>query len=120
MISASPKKYSVYNGNLIPMLDCFHKCNLRGCSWVRIEEFEQITDEDLKESYCDLEFVVSWQKLISIEKVEFAPFRICFFDIETRIAKDGGFPNWETEEDEIIQIGCTYNKYGEKNVIENI
>ena len=114
VISPNPKKYSVYNGNLVPMLDCFHKRNIRGCSWIRIETYEQVIDEDLKQSHCNLEFNVSWTDLISIEKVEFAPFRICFFDIETRIAKDGGFPNCETEEDEIIQIGCTYNKYGEK------
>ena len=101
VISPNPKKYSVYNGNLVPMLDCFHKRNIRGCSWIRIEKYEQVTDEDLKQSHCNLEFNVSWKDLISIEKVEFAPFRICFFDIETRIAKDGGFPNWETEEDEV-------------------
>ena len=104
-------KYKLYEANLPPMFRCFHIKNISGCSWVETSKYLEITDEDEKESLCDIEMFVNWKHLEPIQKDYNAPLRILSFDIECT-SIDGGFPCAKRKGDKIIQIGATYTTLG--------
>jgi DNA polymerase delta subunit 1 len=75
-------KFKTYEANLPPMLRCFHTIKVSGCSWVKVDKYEEIEEEDERESFCDIELRVDWRKIKPIEKDQNAPLRILSFDIE--------------------------------------
>ena len=95
------------------MLRCFHTKKISGCSWVSIEKYLTVIDED-KESYCDIEIRADWRKITPITKDRNAPLRILSFDIEC-YSNDGSFPQARRGADKIIQIGSTYTYLGESD-----
>lgn len=111
-VTTKNTQFKTYEANLLSMLRCFHIKKVSGCSWVRIEKYEEITFEPEKMSYCDIELMVDWRNLIPIEKDCNAPLRIASFDIECT-SVDGQFPMARRKSDQVIQIGTTYTKLGE-------
>jgi len=105
-------QYRTYEANLQPMLRCFHNRNIGGCGWVQINKYFEVTDEDDKESHCDIEIYVNHKNIDPIEKECNAPLRILSFDIECN-SKDGGFPQARKKGDPVIQIGSTYTYLGQ-------
>ena len=104
-------KFKLYEANLPPMFRCFHIREISGCAWVESSKYDLITDEDEKESRCDIEIRIDWRNLNPITKDHNAPFRICSFDIECT-SIDGEFPQARRKGDQIIQIGATYTYIG--------
>ena len=110
-LTKKPMTFKTYEANLQPMLRCFHTKKISGCSWVSVEKYIMIEEDD-KESYCDIELRVDWRKITPITKDQNAPFRILSFDIECQ-SSDGSFPQARRGGDKIIQIGSTYTYLGE-------
>ena len=104
--------FRTFEANLPPMLRCFHTIKVSGCSWVQVEKYEKIEDDDEKASYCDIELRVDWRKIKPIVKETNAPLRILSFDIECN-SIDGEFPQARRAGDAIIQIGSTYTYLGQ-------
>ena len=111
-ISKKKLRFRTYEANLPPMLRCFHIRKISGCSWVAVDKFERVKNENLKISYCDYEVIVDWRNISPIEKDCNAPLRIASFDIEC-YSHDGKFPQARRLRDKIIQIGTTYTYLGE-------
>jgi len=111
-ITRKAYKFRTFEANLPPMLRCFHTIKVSGCSWVQIEKYDQITDNEDKDSYCDIELRVDWRKIKPIIKEQNAPLKILSFDIECN-SIDGEFPQARRAGDAIIQIGSTYTYLGE-------
>jgi DNA polymerase elongation subunit (family B) len=105
-------RFQTFEANLPPMLRCFHIKKITGCSWINVEKYKQITKEEDKASFCDIEINVDWRDLNYIQKDKNAPFRIASFDIEC-YSHDGKFPQARRKPDKIIQIGTTYTHVGE-------
>ena len=105
-------QFKCYEANLPPMLRCFHIRKISGCSWVRIDKYEQIEMECEKNSYCDIEINANWTEIKPIEKDCNAPLRIASFDIECT-SIDGQFPMARRKGDKVIQIGTTYTYLGQ-------
>ena len=104
------KKLKLYEANFTPMLRFLHIRNISGSSWVSVQDYEQVYDDD-KESLCDIEVIVDWRKINSIIKDVNAPIRIASFDIEVN-SIDGEFPQARRPGDCVIQIGITYTILG--------
>ena len=111
-ITKKAYQFKTYEANLPPMLRCFHTMKVSGCSWVEVDKYELIEDENDKESVCDIELRVDWRKITPITKEQNAPLRILSFDIECN-SIDGEFPQARRSGDAIIQIGSTYTYLGE-------
>ena len=111
-VTTKSTQFKTYEANILPMIRCFHIKKVSGCSWVRIEKYEQITFEAEKYSYCDIELIIDWKNLEPIEKDCNAPLRIASFDIECT-SGDGQFPMARRKSDQIIQIGTTCTHLGE-------
>ena len=101
-VTTKNTQFKTYEANLLSMLRCFHIKKVSGCSWVRIEKYDEITFESEKMSYCDIELMVDWRDLIPIEKDCNAPLRIASFDIECT-SIDGQFPMARRKSDQVIQ-----------------
>jgi DNA polymerase elongation subunit (family B) len=110
-LATKPVKFKLYEANLPPMFRCFHIREISGCAWVETSKYDLITDDDEKESRCDIEIRVDWRNLNPITKDHNAPFRICSFDIECT-SIDGEFPQAKRKGDQVIQIGATYTYIG--------
>jgi len=104
------KKLKLYEANFTPMLRFLHIRNISGSSWVSVQDYEEVFDDD-KESLCDIEVIVDWRKINPITKDINAPIRIASFDIEVN-SIDGEFPQARRLGDCIIQIGITYTILG--------
>ena len=111
-VTTKEKQFECYEANLPPMLRCFHIKKISGCSWVRVENYEEVDLDTDKNSYCDIEITTDWKNIQPIEKDCNAPLRIASFDIEC-ISGDGQFPMARRKSDQVIQIGTTYTKLGE-------
>lgn len=111
-ISREPIRYKTFEGNLPPMLRCFHMRNISGCAWIRTEKYKTITEKYEKVSHCDIEITVNYKNISPVEKEVNAPLRIASFDIEC-YSCDDQFPQAKRKSDKIIQIGTTYTYLGE-------
>lgn len=107
-------KYEVFESNAEPMLRCMHVQNIDACGWVKIKKkyLKEITGEN--RSYCNLNYKVKYNKIEKMESGHIQPFKIASFDIECT-SEDTGFPQPQRKGDKIIQIGTTFNYYGEFN-----
>jgi DNA polymerase elongation subunit (family B) len=112
-VTNKPFRFKLYESNVMPMLRCFHSRKISGCSWISVNDYKIVDDED-KESTCDIEINIEWNNLNPIIKDINAPLRIASFDIEC-YSHDGQFPQASRLKDEIIQIGITYTKLGSSN-----
>ena len=110
-LSLKPQKYRIYESNIEPFLRCMHIRDLDACGWVNIDDskFTDITD---KPTICDINIETKWTNINKINKTAIAPFIIASFDIECT-SGDGSFPQAIRDEDKVIQIGTTFNRYGE-------
>jgi len=116
----------LYETNIIPLLRFFHDGNLNPAGWIKIpaRKYEirydtggdldkDYYDNQLKQSRCQLEISCSYKDIQIIEKNDISPLVILSFDIECT-SMDGSFPKPNRRDDQVIQIGSTVHKYGEK------
>lgn len=107
-------KYEVFETNAEPMLRCMHIQNIDACGWVKVKKkfLKEINGEN--KSHCNLNYKVKYNKLERMNSGHIQPFKIASFDIECT-SEDTGFPQPKRKGDKIIQIGTTFNYYGESN-----
>uniref|UniRef100_A0A6C0AD69 DNA-directed DNA polymerase n=1 Tax=viral metagenome TaxID=1070528 RepID=A0A6C0AD69_9ZZZZ len=108
-VTKKPRKYKLFESNIEPYLRCMHIRDLDACGWVRVENYKK---DKSGTSRCKIDIITDWDKLISVKDSHIMPWEIASFDIECT-SIDGNFPNPERPGDKIIQIGTTFNKYGE-------
>ena len=61
---------------------------------------------------CDINVATSWRELHNVEINSIQSFTVASFDIECT-SGDGTFPQASRDDDKVIQIGTTFNRYGE-------
>ena len=110
-VSKKPIQYKLYESNIETAIRCFHYQDISGCSWVRLDQYDEMTGMG-KQSYCDIEIHSDYTNIYPIEKDCNAPIIIASFDIEC-VSCDDKFPQARRPGDKIIQIGTTYTYIGE-------
>lgn len=103
-------KYKVYESNIEPLIRCMHIQNLNACGWVEIQKGNYKMLES--ETHCEINISTKWTNLKKIDDNSISPFTIASYDIECT-SEDGSFPQATRDGDKIIQIGTTFNRYGE-------
>jgi len=110
-ISKTSIKFNLYESNIEPFLRCMHIRNLDAVGWVKIDNFEPITrKQDL--SFCDINIRSTWDCLEVVNDKTISKFVIAVFDIECT-SEDGSFPQANRDNDKVIQIGTTFQRFGE-------
>ena len=101
----------LYESNITPMLRFFHIRDLQPNGWMAINKH---TMSDKIQTRCQLEIDCYYKDIEKVDKNEIAPLIIASFDIECT-SSDGSFPDARRPGDEVIQIGTTFHRYGEKS-----
>jgi DNA polymerase elongation subunit (family B) len=109
-------KLKRFESNIEPILRCMHLRNLDAFGWISISKYKLL---EYNETKCDIEISTDWTNLNKYDDNLIAPFVIAAFDIECT-SFDGTFPQPERKEDEIIQIGTTYSRYGEDDCFRKV
>lgn len=109
----SVKKYKVFESNIDPMLRFMHIRNIRSCGWVKLPagQYKKFP-KPLKETDDDFDVYIDWQNVQNVDNNNISPMIVCSFDIECE-SEDGSFPLPQRNNDHVIQIGATFNRYGE-------
>ena len=113
-LSRKAKKYKLYESNIEPMLRLMHIRKLKSSGWIKLKanKYELYPDGD-EPSNNDINIYTRWTNLEYFESNDISKFIVASFDIECK-SEDGSFPRPERDNDPVIQIGTTLNRYGEK------
>jgi DNA polymerase elongation subunit (family B) len=110
-------KFDVYEANIDPYIRFIHIQNLLSCGWLKIsKEHLKLNSEP---NTCYYSYTTDWFNVKPVDIPKLAPFKICSFDLECK-SGDGTFPQATREEDKIIQIGITFNNYGNSEINKRI
>ena len=111
-------KFEVYESNIDPYIRFMHIQDLQSTGWIKIDKSK--LKDNSESSTCTHSYQVDWFDVLpETNKAGIAPFKIMSFDIECR-SKDGSFPQASRDGDEIIQIGFTFNNYGNSEITKRI
>nr|QBK88920.1 MAG: DNA polymerase family B elongation subunit [Mimivirus LCMiAC02] len=111
--------YDMYESNIEPMFRCMHEQNLQASGWVKIpkKKYTLFMDHE-KPSQNEINVYTDYENLCpmdgtqsSFDCTKISPLRILAFDIECS-SEDGSFPQPQRDNDKVIQIGSTFNTYG--------
>ena len=108
------KKFQIYESNIEPYIRFNHIINTDTCGWIKINNYETEDKE-----YTDIYAIADYSELERYESKNTAKFKILSFDLECYSA-DGSFPIASNLENPIIQIGCVFQKYGEKDSYKRV
>ena len=104
--------YQIYNASLPPTLLFMHRQKFLASGWVTVDpnmlEFSDISKTD----YC---YRVNSKYIQPLDYHTIPPLKTMSWDIEV-FSHDGSFPDASIEEDPIIQIGYTCQKYGQPDI----
>ena len=111
-------KFEVYESNIDPYIRFMHIQDLQSTGWIKIDKSK--LKDNSESSTCTHSYQVDWFDIQpDTKKTGIAPFKICSFDIECR-SEDGSFPQASRDGDQIIQIGFTFNNYGNSEITKRI
>lgn len=106
-----PRKFTVYESNILPMLRFMHLRELDSCGWIQIPA-KKYTVNKHHDTRCQIDITCKWRNIMKYETNDIAPIIQAAFDIECT-SVDGSFPQATRAGDKIIQIGTTVRAYGE-------
>ena len=104
------RMFDTYEAKVDPLLRFMHIRKINPAGWLKLENYKIM--RDIKDTNLDIEVVVPWLSVFSVEKEAIAPFVICSFDIECNSSDGILFPEPTNPDDKIIQIGSTFSIYG--------
>jgi len=111
-LSRKPVKYNMYESNIEPLLRCMHIRKLDASGWVKIpkKKYHHFSNNS-KPTHNDVNIYTDYKNLYPIKNNTISSYIIASFDIECT-SGDGGFPQANRDTDKVIQIGTTFNRYG--------
>lgn len=105
-----------YESSVDPLLRFFHNRDILPASWITIKAHTPV-DEDDAMSRAPLEISTTFDQVSSSDRTTRPPLVLASFDLECHAAQrdDGSrkFPCSEREDDVIIQVATSFQRYGE-------
>lgn len=107
---------TTYESGVDPLLRFFHIREISPASWVTVTASTPVPEED-RSTRAALEVRTTFDKVSPCARTQRPPLVIASWDLETHAAKraDGSrkFPCADNEDDVIIQIATSFQRYGE-------
>lgn len=107
---------TTYESTVDPLLRFFHVRNITPASWITVKSHTPVEEEDVM-TRAPLEVTTCFDQVFPSERATRPPLVLASFDLECHAAAqpDGSrkFPCSEREDDVIIQIATTFQRYGE-------
>jgi DNA polymerase delta subunit 1 len=106
------KNFPLYESNVDPLVRFFHVTGIVPASWVGVVASTPVTTEPLTRA--SIEVITHFRNIKTCPDMDkrIPPLILASWDIEC-FSADGGFPNADKEGDQIIQIGTTFQQYGQ-------
>lgn len=112
-LSQKKIRLKLYESNIDPMLRFMHEREIDSCGWVRVKAGDyKFLKGRLATSTCEYDIVTNWDNIYRDDNTNITKWIVASFDIECT-SGDGSFPQAIRDSDKIIQIGTTFNYYGE-------
>lgn len=105
----------LYESNVDPLLRCIHLSKIDACGWIEIDDYTTNNGDYM--STCEINVETHWKNLKKHETDDISKMIIMSFDIEC-YNKSGKFPMPQNN-DPIILIASTFNKFGDKQCFYN-
>lgn len=106
----------VHEDNAHAVLQLCCSGNIPVCGWIT---FEGRKKTQRKETRCELEYDVSWQKLKANEEIHIVPRPLILsYDLEVYSSVGGSMPKHHRPADEIFQISCILGRQGDEGCEE--
>jgi DNA polymerase delta subunit 1 len=112
-------KFKLYDVKTGPLLTFTHIRDILMSGWVTIDNEDLIEIED-EYSRCQICYGVKWKHIKPLDKHTIAPFVTLSFDLECFSSIEGKFPDPEVADDQIIQIGSGFHKFGKEDVLRHV
>lgn len=110
-LGKEPVLFRLYESNIEPFIRCMHIRNIDAVGWVSISANKYMIMPD-NPTISEINIMTDWNNLNRINDRLIQPYIIASFDIECT-SGDGTFPQAFRDEDQIIQIGTTFMRFGE-------
>ena len=113
-------EFNVHEGNIDPILKFTAKQNIKLAGWMKVTENpieEDLTEEDVKFSTCDIDMEVNWKNVIPYQpkSMIITKPKYCSFDIECYSENHNSkIPDPEIYENEIFQIIMIFGHFGDE------
>lgn len=113
------QKLELFESNIPPMLKIIHERNLNSTGMIKISDYIQLHVPGVnnikdREYRSNISITTSYKNLVKYDTAEVAPLIIASFDIEC-VSESGDFPKPTNKNDNIIQIGTTFNYLNNDN-----
>lgn len=109
--------FQFYNTKISPEIKLIHDINAKISGWFKIRKNRYIKSYNFGS---DINIETGLKSLIPLNnKTDIAPFVTLSYDLET-YSHDDSFPRPTIKENVITQIGCTFHRYGNKEVYKKI
>ena len=102
----------LFESNIPAIIRFFHLSNISPCGWIDFSETANVIE---RETTSYFEQYGDWSEISAIERDATAPFVVAATDIECFSSDINRMPIPELRTDEVIQIGTTYRRLGEKD-----
>ena len=79
----------LYESDIPPLLKFFHVRNISPSGWISLPK--KYTKKHFRTTTCDRELIISYKKIIPLQKETQVPYKICSYDIEAD-SSHGDFP----------------------------
>lgn len=115
-LSKVPRKYKIYESNIPPFFRFMHIRQLKAFGWIKIpaKKYNNFKNYE-KPTHNEINIYTKWTNVFPLNKTDIAPLIIASYDIECTSGDGKSFPQEQNDEDKVIQIGTTFNKYGESH-----
>lgn len=112
MLCRNGWKFRLYESNIEPMLRFMHIRKVNSCGWIKVpaKKYNNFPTKETP-SYNDINVRTQWTSIHPVDDKSIVPLIIASFDIECT-SGDGSFPQPNRDSDKVIQIGTTFNRYG--------
>ncbi|GAG18265.1 unnamed protein product, partial [marine sediment metagenome] len=112
MLCRNGWKFRLYESNIEPMLRFMHIRKVNSCGWIKIpaKKYHKFLTKEIP-SYNDINVITQWTSIYPVDDKSIVPLIVAAFDIECT-SGDGSFPQPNRDSDKVIQIGTTFNRYG--------
>ncbi len=111
LLGGKATKYEAFETNIDPMFRFMHIQNIKSMGMIKIGRYTKLIGTK-NISTDEIAISTNYTNVLPVEDTTILPLVVASFDLEC-YSEDGSFPIPERPGDQIIQIGTTFNRYGE-------
>jgi DNA polymerase delta subunit 1 len=107
----------LYNANLDPILTFVHRNDILTAGWIEVNKYQI---PEISMSRCQIYAETSFKFVLPYDKEDIAPMVTLSFDIECMSTRPKKFPDPTIKGDAVIQIGSSFQREGDPEIVKHV